>query len=335
MEKTFPKMECSEWRRRVGDMTQIAGAICFEYTSGKAKGTQAIEVRNGSGLRFVILPDRGMDIAYAEYDGVPFSYISKNGVVSPAHYDEPDFLRSFTAGLLTTCGLTYMGAPCKDDGMVLGAHGRAANIPATDVNVVQEWVNGEFVIEVSGKVRESTVFGENIVLHRRIQVKMGDNRIHIHDTVENEGFQDTPLMMLYHMNYGFPLVCADTVLETNCQNLRPRNDVSANGLSDACRFQEPTAGYEEQVFYRDAVAQSYAVLYNPVMCFGIRLEFNGAELPYLVEWKQMGEQEYVVGVEPATYPPDGRAAARERGELLMLGAQQKREHTITLSIVDQ
>lgn len=77
--------------KRVGDISQIAGALPFEYSSGKAKGTAAVEIRNGSGLRFVVLIDRGMDIAYAEINGVPLSYISKTGIVAPSHYDETDF----------------------------------------------------------------------------------------------------------------------------------------------------------------------------------------------------------------------------------------------------
>ena len=31
--------------KRVGDISQIAGALPFEYSSGKAKGTSAVEIR--------------------------------------------------------------------------------------------------------------------------------------------------------------------------------------------------------------------------------------------------------------------------------------------------
>ena len=36
---------------------------------------------------------------------------------------------------MTTCGLTYMGAPCTDAGDTLGLHGRISNTPACDVGV--------------------------------------------------------------------------------------------------------------------------------------------------------------------------------------------------------
>jgi len=54
-------------------------------------------------------------------------------------------------------------------------------------------------------------------------------------------------------------------------------------------------------------------------------------LPYFVEWKQVGEQDYVVGLEPATNPPDGRAKVRASGELNFLKPEEKREFDITIS----
>lgn len=322
----------TELRRLIGDISQIGGATEFEYSQGKADGVTAIEVRNGSGLRFIILPDRGMDIAYAEYKGVPISYISKTGIVSSCHYDEPDFLRSFSAGLLTTCGLTYMGAPCKDNEIELGAHGRISNIPAYDVGIVQEWQDDDFVITVRGKVREAIVFGENIVLTRTITTKLGENKIHIQDEIENEGFEPTPLMVLYHMNFGFPLISEATEFKTNCINMRPRDEEAKKGIKNTCEFSDPIKKYKEQVFYRDAVQNSYAELINNDINLSVKLEFNGEELPYLIEWKQMGEQEYVVGIEPATYPPDGRAKARERNELLFLQGQEIKNSSIVIDV---
>lgn len=326
------KFTKTELCKRIGDISQIAGAIPFEYTSGKAKGTSAIEIKNGSGLRLVVLPDRGMDIAYAEYKGIPYSYISKTGIVSPEHYDEKDFLRSFHAGLLTTCGLTYMGAPCVDEGAELGAHGRISNSPAFDISIDQKWIENDYVICVSGKVRESTVFGENLLLTRTITVKMESNNINIHDTVENEGFDPTPFMLLYHINFGFPLLSENTSLETNCKNCQPRDEEAKKGLDKCCEFSEPIPRFKEQVFYRDSVENSYAVLKNNKLGISAKVSFSGYQLPYLIEWKQVGEQDYVVGLEPATYPPEGRAVARKQNELEFLNPQEIRNFDINIEL---
>ena len=322
----------SQLRERIGDMTQVAGATLLTYGEGKAAGSRAVEVRTGSGLRFVISPDRGMDITYAAFKDIPLSYISKTGPVAPAHYDETDFLRSFTAGLLTTCGMTYMGAPCVDEGVSLGLHGRVGNTPATDLSIRQEWVGEDYIITVSGKVRESTVFGENLVLTRTVTTRLGESAVHIHDRVENEGVADTPLMMLYHMNFGYPLVSAATVLETNCTGLRPRDEAALPGLSEAAVFSDPILGYDEQCFYRDATGESYAALRNPCLGLTARIDFDGAQLPYLVEWKQMGQQDYVVGLEPGTNTPEGRAYARANGTLAYLAPGAVKEHDIRFSV---
>ena len=334
MPKLFGKqMSKAEICRMVGDLSQIAGATRFTYTEGKAKGVDAIEVKTGSGLRFIILADKGMNIAYTEQKGVPISFISKTGVVSSVHYDETDFLRSFEGGLLTTCGLTYMGAPCVDEGVSLGAHGRISNIPAFDVSIDQGWDEaGEYRISVTGKVRESTMFGENMLLKRTITTYLGSDSFSIHDTVTNEGFALAPLMLLYHMNFGYPLLSADSVLTTNCENLRPRDDVAAVGVTEASVFSDPVSGYAEQVFYRDAVKNSFAELRNPKLGLACRIDFLAAQLPYLVEWKQVGAQDYVVGLEPATNPPEGRAKIRERGELVWLEPQQSRQFDLTVTV---
>src|SRR5665647_3876852 len=159
------EMTRSEVMKRVGDISQITGAKQYILQSGKAKGVAAIEVKTGSGFSFTVLPDRGLDVAWADYRGIAVGFISKTGVVSPAFYDnrESEFLRSFYGGLVTTCGLTYMGAACFDQGENLGLHGRINNTPAEDISVYNEWENDEFIIKIRGKMRESRVFGENIV----------------------------------------------------------------------------------------------------------------------------------------------------------------------------
>ena len=329
-------MDRERLERLVGNIHQLAGAWRFTYSEGRAAGLDAVEVRNGSGLRLIVLPGRGMDIAYAEYKGVPFSYVSNTDLAASTQYEEQDFLRNFTAGLLTTCGLTYMGAPSFDDGRQLGLHGRIGNTPAYHVNIHEGWTeDGRFAVTVSGKVRESRALGENVVLTREITVYMGDNRIYLHDRVENEGFKETPFMLLYHINFGYPLVSKHTVLETNCGEAWAENEFSKAGLAEAAVFCDPIPNVDEQLYFRKAPAKAMAKLKNLQIGLAVGMEFSGDELPYLNEWKMMGEQSYVVGVEPGTYMPVGRKTARERGELEFLGAREAREFTVTLFVEEE
>lgn len=336
------KLTRRELMKRVGNISQISGARECILNSGRAKGIRAVEVNNGSGLNFTILTDRGMDIAWANYKGIAVSFISKTGAVSPAYY-EPEgnnFLRGFCAGLLTTCGLTYMGAACEDEGKLLGLHGRISNIPAEDVCVSNDWYNDEFIMKVRGKVRESVVFGENITLTREIETRLGENRIFVRDVVENCGFDSQPLMLLYHCNFGYPLIDKGTKLILPEGNVKARDQVALEGISKYAVFDEPKNGYQEQVFYHDFTARTNDMvtvkLFNEKLGdngFGIYITYNKKQLPYFIEWKQMGEGDYVVGLEPATWYTEGRCEARKRGELEFLKPFERRNYELEIGIL--
>ena len=53
-----------------------------------------------------------------------------------------------------------------------------------------------------GVVQQSTVFGEDLHLVRRIEAKVGSNAFVLKDRVVNHGFYRTPHMFLYHINVG-------------------------------------------------------------------------------------------------------------------------------------
>ena len=118
--------------RRVGNQSQLGGTRHYALAQGRAKNVAAIDVDTGAGLHFTILPDRTMDISAATYKGTNLVYRTPNGEVHPSFYEPAGggWLRTFFGGLVTTCGLTYLGGPGKDGDEDLGAHGRASTTPA-------------------------------------------------------------------------------------------------------------------------------------------------------------------------------------------------------------
>lgn len=333
------EMKKSEWMKRTGDISMVADARESILTSGKADGVKVIDVKTGSGFTFSVLPSRGMDIAWAAYKGMPVSYVSKTGVVHPSYYNKDgfEFLRNFFCGLVTTCGLTYFGAPCVDEGEELGLHGRISNTPAENVSVTKEWEGDEFVIRIRGKVEESCVFHENLVLTREITTKLGAKSVHIKDTVENKGFDEQPLMLLYHCNFGYPVVSEHTVLlEPEGTRVRARD--AEGDMSRYGSFQGPTHGYAEQVFYHDLPKvdgpYTYSCLFNEELCMGAYVKFNKDQMKYFGEWKMMGEGDYVVGLEPCTWYPEGRAKARKSGELDMILPQEVKTFEMEIGVIE-
>ncbi len=329
----------AELLRYVGHMDQLAGIRLSETGDGKARGCRMLDVWTGTGLRFQVNADRALDISSCEFKGVPLSWRSPVGDVYPAYYEAQGigWLRSFPGGLLTTCGLDQFGLPSRDGDTDYGLHGRISNTPATQVSYNTFWAGDDYVLEISAEIRQVVLFGENLVLQRRISTALGSNCIRIEDSVTNEGFDPAAHMLLYHFNLGFPLVSENTRLHLQAEETLPRDDAAESGLDKWNQFQPPTPGYQEQVFIHrlatDEAGLTRVELKNPKLGLGLHWSYLTANLPYLMEWKMMGEGAYVIGVEPANCNGlGGRAATRKHGQLPILKPGESREYRIDVEI---
>lgn len=330
----------AELLRRVGQMDQLAGIRLLEAGDGKARGCRLLEVWTGTGLRFQVNGERALDISSCDFKGLPLSWRSPAGDVHPAYYEPQGigFLRSFPGGLLTTCGLDQFGLASQDGSVELGLHGRISNLPTSQMNYRTFWAEDDYELEITGEVRQAALFGENLVLRRRISTALGSNRIRIEDVITNEGFEPAPHMLLYHFNLGFPLVSENTRLQLQSEETLPRDATAQSGLAEWDRFQPPTPGYHEQVFIHRPVTDDVGIatieLRNTQMGFGLRWMYGTANLPYLMEWKMMGEGAYVVGVEPANCNGlGGRVTTRELGQLLLLEPGESRDYHMDVEVI--
>ena len=329
-------------RRLVGNMDQLADMRLMSFEEGKARGMRSIECKNGAGMEFTILPDRCMDIAWAQFQGIPFSYISKSEVCAPQYFVEngdKGFLDNFYAGLLTTSGLSNTGAANQDQGKEYGLHGTISNLPASQVKISKAWRGEDYVLKAQGQVRQSRFYGEDFLMTRTIEMKLGDNRILIADEFENCGFEEQPFMILYHMNFGYPFLSGNSRLVMNKSQIRPRTAEAQKGLKDYDVLMEPVHGYREQCFYHDFETaldgMVYVGLYNPTLGskgMTVYLKYAKEELPCFCQWKQLGEQEYVMGLIPSNGYAEGRCAAREHGELTFLKPGEKKKITLEVGI---
>jgi len=324
----------------VGDFSQIFGIKEYIYSTGKSKGIKAFDFRNGSGLEFTVIADRCLDFSNLSFNGINCSYLSKTGIVSPNFYAEDDksFLRNFYGGFLTTCGLRNVGSSCMDEGDFFGLHGRISNTPAEELCSHVEWIDDTPVLTLSGKVQESAFFGENLILHRKIMCRYGENKIHIQNTIENAGFRKEPLFVLFHFNFGYPLLDEDAVLISPTEKLIPYNERSLKGIENYNKFQAPTHAYSEQVFYHHLRAntedETCVALINNRLELGVALRFDQKQFTNFTQWKQMGESEYVVGLEPGNCKVDGRAKARKERNLQYLEPGECKKFDIVIEIVN-
>jgi galactose mutarotase-like enzyme len=309
-----------ELRRLVGGMAQLAGIRLVDLADGRVRGMRAAEVFTGSGFRFQVLVDRGLDLGCAEHAGRPLAWV--HPALGSTSLREPHgigWLRTFGGGLVSTCGLDHFGPP-DPEGEGYGLHGRASHLPAENLRLRQEWRGDEYVLEIEGETRQARLFGENLRLERRVSTRLGAASVVIDDRVTNEGFRPTPLAVLYHCNFGFPAVSPDSELLVRDLSVRPRDEAASAGLADHRRFGPPQEAFAEQVFFHepraDAAGFASAAIVNHPLGFGAFVRWRAAELPVLTQWKMTGEGEYVCGLEPSTHAiAPTRREQRENGSL--------------------
>jgi hypothetical protein len=329
----------AELLQHVGHIEQIAGISAVEAAAGPGRGVRRFEVNTGAGLTFRVLADRALDISACHYRGVSLAWASSAGEVHPAYYEAEGlgWLRSFQGGLVVTCGLDQFGAPTTDGGELFGLHGRVSNLPANQVNYRTYWEGDDYHLEISGQIRQTRLFGENLVLDRKISTWLGSNTIRLEDTVTNDGFSPQPHMILYHCNLGFPLISPAATLHIASSAIVPRDADAEPGLADWSRFQPPTPGYREQVFRHTPLTndrgEAVARIDNPELDFGFQLRYSAGTLPHLFQWKQMGQGAYVLGLEPANSSAiEGRGVARQRDGLPQLEPGESRVYHLQFEI---
>lgn len=301
-------------RERRGSLAQTCSVESSVTTDGPSAGMRRIRLVAGD-VDVDLLPDRGLDIGQMRVAGIPLAWVSPTGFPR-ALVDDGDgrgWARAFGGGLLTTCGLLNVGPAARDGATVHPMHGRYTSLPASVVRA--EATDEEVVVE--GIVRETAVFGAHLELRRRITMPLGRRSIRVEDVLTNRGGEGIEPMVLYHLNFGWPLIDEGTTLRTPATAVTPRDADAEAGAGTWDVFPAPRRHYPEQVFAHDLPAARPAVVEveNP-NGLGVAVRFDTAQLPGLFQWRVAEPGMVVLGIEPALVPTIlGRTAAREQGLL--------------------
>ena len=301
-------------RERRGWLAQTAAVESSIVTDGPSAGMRRIRMTAGD-IDLELLPDRGLDLGHVRVGGVPLAWLSPTGFPRAGVHDADGsgFTRAFGGGLLTTCGLQNVGPAAEDGGEQHPMHGRYTSLPATVART--EATDGEVVVEAV--VREAAVFGVDLELRRRVTLVPGERIIRVEDVLTNRGVDAVEPMVLYHLNFGWPLVDEGTRLRTPATAVRPRDEQAAAGADTWDTFPAPSHPYPEQVFAHELPADERVAVevVNP-RGLSVAVRFDTAQLPGLFQWRVAQPGLFVLGVEPALVPTIlGRAAAREQGLL--------------------
>lgn len=323
----------------IGSMQQLAFVRPVEYREGRAAGLKAYDIKNED-IRFTVLADKCLDVADFSYKGMNLNFLSKPGLQGRNHYDTngKEALRSIMGGMFFTCGLENICAPCSIEGKDYPMHGRIRTTPAEQLSARADWESDEYILSVEGQMREAELFGENLVLNRKISTVYGERSILVEDHIENQSFRNEPMMLLYHCNIGYPMLDESVRIYLPTDEVKARDQVSEAHITDWGRMEPPKDNEQEYVYSHELRADrnnnTMALIVNEDKEIGICYEFNKQQLPYFMEWKSLASGDYVVGFEPSNSSVYGRMFHEKKGTVPTLEPFEKRSVYLKISILE-
>ena len=297
------------------------------HKSGLSAGVEMVTINNGA-MQIHVLPTRGMSIWRASCGEEIIQWQSPiRGPVHPSFVpvSEPSgigWLDGFDE-LLVRCGLESNGAPEHDPEtgrLIYPVHGRIGNKPAYKVQLS---IDGD-QIKLTGWVEETRFHLFKVRLKTTLTTTLNSSSFDIEDEITNLSASPAEIQILYHTNFGLPLLDANSHFVAPIKELVPRNEHAASGINGWDRYAEPTAGFEEQVYFAtlqaDELGTSQVMLKNSDASRAAVLRFNTKQLPCFTLWKNTTavEDGYVTGLEPGTNYPNPRTYEGAQGRIVKL-----------------
>ncbi len=331
----------------VAGATQGFQVIARRLTGGLRDGVDVVEIHNGA-CRFTVVLSRGMSIHRASLGELEIGW--RSPVRGPVH---PKFVGLWAPHgigwldgfdeLLVRCGLESNGPPVFDEAGRLKhpLHGRIANQPAHRVELAVDAQAGEIILR--GEVDESRLFHNKLRLTTTLRTRWGEAGFRVRDEITNLSAQPGELQLLYHVNFGQPLVTPGAKVALPLKTLVPQTPQAAAGLSWWDSYREAEPGFAEHVFHTEPAADAEGntqVLLRGAdgeRGFGLRgigLRWNVRQLPLFTLWKslQPSADGYVTGLEPSINYPNARAFEKANGRVAVLAPGESRVFDLALEI---
>jgi hypothetical protein len=276
---------------KISNFQQIASIRKYTLTEGREKGLDVLDCDNGK-IRFLLNVRKACDIMQLYHEGQNMSFISKNGFTKR----EIPFLNRFEGGMLYTCGLDSVGGR---DGYEL--HGTLHNIPAQIIRAECN-ENGIFVESI---IRDTALFGKNLVLQRKIFCEIGSDSVIVEDTLTNDGYKAEEYCLLYHINVGYPMLDEGAKIIADVENYTSRTEYAKKNDATMYEMNSPIPNQEETCYFLK-MRKSEISLLNEKINKKLTVSYSGNTLPCFVEWKSMASGDYALGLEPCTTELDDK-----------------------------
>ena len=335
----LPGLQCPWWSIRK-----------YTLRGGKQHGVDVVELDNGE-LTVVVVPTRGMNVLNAYTDEVDMGWQGPvKEVVHPAYVDVESrgglgWLEGFSE-LVCRCGLESHGAPGEDviidnqgneKRLILPLHGRISNTPAMRV-----WVNVQleapYALSVSGEVYETRMFGPSYKLLSTVSTEPGSAEFRISDAIENLSGTPQEMELLYHCNYGPPLLEEGSRLLVPVERMSARDAGALDAIETWDLYGAPEAGFVEQCYFftlhADGAGRTVLGLVNAERDLGVAMRFSTRQLPCFTLWKNTAAHRdgYVTGLEPGSDYPNPRMFERSQGRVVKLESGELYEAELEIAL---
>jgi Domain of unknown function (DUF4432) len=317
---------------------------------GKQEGVDVVIVNNGK-LTLTVVPTRGMNVLSVTSGDVRLGWDSPvKEVVHPQFINLQGrgglgWLDGFNEWL-ARCGLESNGHPGVDKfinnvgaeaTMELTLHGKISNIPASEVEVIVDR-KPPYRIRLRGRVDERMFYGPKLELKTEISTEPGSNSFRVSDVITNRGGQEQEYELLYHTNYGHPLLEEGSTFLAPVSRVTPFNEHAASEIGRYSEYAGPTPGYVEEVYclrpLADKDGRTVIALRNKAKDRAVSLTFPVKDLPYVSLWKNttVEAEGYVTGLEPGVNFPSNRRIERKYGRVPKLFPGETHSATIDFAI---
>jgi hypothetical protein len=311
----------------------------YTLRGGKQAGVDVVEVDNGK-LKFSVIPTRGMNVYELHCEDVKLGWNSPvTEIVNPAFINPADrgglgWLDGFNEWM-ARCGYEFAGHPGEDGEKMLTLHGKASNLPASKVEVL---VIGNR-IHVRGRVEEKMFKFANLEMVTDISTEIGSTTVRFDDTLTNRGSTEQEFEIIYHSNYGEPLLESGSRFVAPIKSVRPFDERAVTEIADYPVYYGPTKGYGETVYCMVLNAGSdgrtTVMLQNKAADRGVSISYNVDSLPFFTLWKNtdVGEKGYVTGLEPGSGFPYNRSVERERGRVKTIAPGKSKKFLVEVGVL--
>jgi hypothetical protein len=309
---------------------------------GKQEGSKVITITS-KGLTIALSPTRGMDLLHVTGDNIRLGWDSPvQEVVNPAYINLESrngvgWLEGFNE-MMVRCGFEWTGHPVTADGMIYTLHGRAGNTPASKVEV-EIADKAPYEITVRGLLKEDTFKKAKLETWTELRYVPGSHSWTIYDTLTNQSDYPHDYQIIYHSNFGQPILEEGARFIAPLKSISPFNEYAKKGLNDWQTYAGPAKGFDEMVFnmvpLADAQGKTIAGVVNKAGNKGASIEFDTHQLPLLTLWKNTDtlKQGYVTGIEPGTNYAYPVTIEREQGRVKQLQPGQSTVFELKYSLL--